>query len=301
MKKLALGLSLAALAAVSSPAFAADMDRDIGLIVSGVVDKWAGVQAIESGMPFRGVGNDTVFANGGEGRLSLPLGSNLSIQNDIKYEYNSYALEASNSNDVEGPRYSFLGAAHISWRDPSTALIGAFGGAGTAARTFVQHDLAFVGGEAQFYLDNITFYAQGGYIDFNNTTSSGTGLELTDGLFARGVLRWFLDNGSRLELEGSYLSADYFNAARFGDMEAFQVGARYDFDLNLPVAGSTPLFVAYRGTFRDNCSPSFGDTDDHTFMIGTSYSFSGDRITVDRRGATLDTPDFNYGCGSRVN
>ena len=301
MKKLALGLSMAALAAVSSPAFAADMDRDIGLIVSGVVDKWAGVQLIDSSMPFRGGGSDALFASGGEGKLSFPLGSNLSMQNDFKYEYNSYALEPSNSNDVEGPRYSFLGAAHISWRDPSSGLLGAFGGVGTAARTFVQNDLAFVGGEAQYYLDNITLYAQGGYIDFNNTTSSGLGTELTDGVFARGVFRWFLGDGSRLEFEGAYITADFANAARFGDMEAFQVGARYDFDLNLPVAGSTPLFVAYRGTFRDNCSPSLGNTDDHTFMIGTSYSFSGDRITVDRRGATLDTPDFNYGCGSRVN
>jgi hypothetical protein len=31
-------------------------------------------------------------------------------------------------------------------------------------------------------------------------------------------------------------------------------------------------------------------------MVGTSYSFSGDLITVDRQGATLDTPDFNHSC-----
>ena len=48
------------------------MDREIGLIVSGVVDKWAGVQFIDDGL-----NDDTIFASGGEGRLSLPLGSSL--------------------------------------------------------------------------------------------------------------------------------------------------------------------------------------------------------------------------------
>jgi hypothetical protein len=87
-------------------------------------------------------------------------------------------------------------------------------------------------------------------------------------------------------------------------MEAFSVKARYDFTFtNIPFFGSMPLYVAYRGTFRDSCgavsineqSRSF-DTNDHTFMIGSSYSFSGDRLTIDRQGATLDTPDFHYSC-----
>ena len=94
-------------------------------------------------------------------------------------------------------------------------------------------------------------------------------------------------------------------------MDAFSVGARYDFNLQgMPVIGDLPLFVAYRGTFRDGCGsnsrrivepsfdsiPGLGDLNDHTIMIGTSYSFSGGLIDVDRRGATLDTPDFNYNC-----
>ncbi len=78
-----------------------------------------------------------------------------------------------------------------------------------------------------------------------------------------------------------------------------RVGARYDFNLALPIAGETPLYLAYRGTFRDNCGRvqrTGLDHDDHVFMIGTSYSFSGDMLTLDRQGATLDTPNFNHGC-----
>jgi hypothetical protein len=297
MKKLAMAASLAALAAISSPASAADMDREIGLIVSGVADKWAGVQFIDVG-----VDDDIVFANGGEGRLSFPVGETLSIQNDFKYEYNEYAIESPFSNDVAGPRYSYQFAAHVSHRDPSTFLIGAFGGVGGSnirsggpGGAFTQDNL-FAGGEFQFYLNNFTLYGQAGYVETNNTF----GATLDDGFFARGVLRYFPTADSRLQVEGTYINMDYV-AQALGDVDAFIVKARYDMMVDLPLMGSTPLWVGYRGTFRDNClgfraagaAPGgVLDLDDHTFMIGTSYSFSGDMLTVDRQGATLDTPDF---------
>lgn len=268
---------------------------DQGLIVSGVVDQWAGVQFVGDS-----VNDNTTFANGGEGRLSLPLGSNLSIQNDFKYEYNSYALESAASNpDFAGPRYSYSGAAHLSWRDPSRGLFGIFGGMGSSNYgSFggtLSADAAFVGGEAQVYLDNITLYAQAGYVDYDTLDS----FPMTDGFFVRGVFRWFLENGSRLQLEGSYFDHSFSApaAAQLTNTEGeiFTVGARYDFDVDLPIAGNTPLFIGYRGTFREDCLEAF-DVDDHTIMIGTSYSFSGYRKTVDRQGATLDTPHFNHSC-----
>lgn len=293
MKKIPLAAT-AAIFAFTAHANAADFDRELGLIVSGVVDSWAGVQFIDDSLD-----DDMVFVNGGEGLLSLPLGDNLSIQSDVKYEYNTYATESFPDNDVFGPRYSFHGAVHVSWRDPSRGLFGIFGGAGTSNFGGFSTDAGFVGGEAQFYLDNITLYAQGGYVDFRPDASGGL---LDEGFFARGVFRWFMADGSRIQLEGTYLNSDY-DVAVFGDMEAFSVGARYDFTLaSLPVIGDTQLYVGYRGVFRDNCTNPTGgsgvEIDDHTIMIGTSYSFSGDRLTVDRQGATLDTPDFNHSCAN---
>ena len=292
MKKTILATS-AALIALAAPAGAADLhtERQLGLIVSGVVDQWTGVQIIDDGE-----GDDTVFTNGGEGRLSLPLGDNLSIQSDVKYEYNSNALEGPFENDVFGPRYSFQGATHFSWRDPSSFLLGVFGGAGVTAFGPPKHDVRFVGGEAQIYLDNITLYAQGGYVDFNLRPGSPIPVAplVDDGLFARGVLRWFMTTDSRIQIEGTYANLDLTSGT--GEAEIFSAGARYDFTVaGLPVIGDTPFYVAYRGTFRDNCD--FGDdVNDHTFMVGTSYSFSGDMLTVDRQGATLDTPNFDHGC-----
>jgi len=286
MKKVILAAT-AALMASAGAASAADMDREIGLIVSGVADKWMGVQFIDDG-----TNDDVLFASGGEGRLSFPVGNTLSIQNDFKYEYNENAIESPASNDVDGPRYSYQFAAHVSHRDPSTFLIGAFGGVGGAnigipAGAFTQDNL-FAGGEFQFYVNNFTLYGQAGYVETNNSLAG-----LDDGFFARGVLRYFPTADSRLQVEGTYINMDYVSGG--ADMDAFIVKARYDMTVDLPLMGSTPLWVGYRGTFRDNClagGNALRDLDDHTFMIGTSYSFSGDMLTVDRQGATLDTPDF---------
>jgi hypothetical protein len=288
MKKMLLATSVA-LFAFAGPASAADYEREMGLIVSGVVDSWAGVQFIDGGA----LGDETVVATGGEGLLSLPLGDNLSIQSDVKYEYSTLANDAILT--TAGPRYSYQGAVHLSWRDPATGLFGAFGGMGTSNFGPVgSTNHRFVGGEAQFYIDNMTFYGQGGYVEFVPGDVFTTGLD--DGYFARGVFRWFFADNSRLQLEGTYLNAD-FNLSG-NDYESFTVGGRYDFTLaGLPLIGDTALYVGYRGTFRDNCLDfgAFG-VDDHTIMVGTSYSFSGDLITVDRQGATLDTPDFNHRC-----
>ncbi len=293
MKKVALATCVAVFA-FAGAANAADLEveQELGLIVSGVSDSWAGVQFIDAGP----LGDDTVFAMGGAGRLSLPLGDNLSIQSDVKYEYSTLSNDPIGT--VNGPRYSYQGAVHLSWRDPASGLFGAFGGMGTSNFGPVgSTNHRFVGGEAQFYLDNMTFYGQGGYVEFVPGDVLPTGLD--DGYFARGVFRWFFAGNSRLQLEGTYLNAD-FNLSG-NDYESFTIGGRYDFVLaGLPLVGDTAVYIGYRGTFRDDCggSPNFGafDVDDHTVMVGSSYSFSGDLITVDRQGATLDTPDFNHSC-----
>ena len=296
MRKLVLATSVA-LAAMTAATQAADleMEQELGLIVSGVVDSWAGVQFLNRG-PFS---DETVFATGGEGLLNLPLGDNLSIQNDFKYEYNDQAND--HVWDTAGPRFSYLFAGHLSWRDPSAGLFGIFGGAGTSNTGVVgDTDIAFVGGEFQFYMDNVTLYGQAGYVDYSleNPGFIGKNLDagLDDGFFARGVVRWFVTPDSRVQFEGSYFASDF---EHHGSTDAFSLGARYDFTLGLPVIGDTALFLAWRGQWRGDCLSYKGrdfDINDQTIMIGSSYSFSGDLLTVDRRGATLDTPDFNHGC-----
>jgi hypothetical protein len=63
-----------------------------------------------------------------------------------------------------------------------------------------------------------------------------------------------------------------------GDVETVSAKARYHFVLGgLPVVGAVPLYVACRGTVRDNCFASILTSTaviDHTVMVGTSCSFS---------------------------
>lgn len=272
---------------------AADLEyeRQLGLIVSGVVDTWSGVQFIDDG-----INDDTLFMNGGEGKLSLPLTENFSIQTDIKYEYNSNAF--TDNYDLFGPRYGGQGAIHFAWRDTSSFLFGIFGGAGRSNFGSLDLDYGFVGLEGQIYLNDVTLYAQGGMFNYDPRNRETFG-QFDNGFFGRGVFRWFLDETSRIQLEGTYLTGDF--SGDFGEIDIFSVGARYDFSVaGMPVFGDLPLFVAYRGTFRDSCveQPGAGifDVHDHAFMIGLSYSFSGGIITVDRQGATLDTPYLTNAC-----
>jgi hypothetical protein len=297
MKNFILSSSVAFATMIAS-AQAADLEveREVGLIVSGVVDTWIGAQFLDRGP----LSDTTVLATGGEGLLSLPLGDNISLQNDVKYEYNTQAND--NLSNSAGPRYSFQFAGHGSWRDPSIGLLGVFGGVGGQNHGIVgSTEVAFVGGEFQYYMDTITLYGQGGFVDYSETNAFGAPYGLDDGYFGRGVLRWFMSDRSRFEVEASYFFTDF--AASDYTTDAFSVSTRYDFTLGLPIIGETSLYIAWRGTWRSDCfrdvQSSDYDLNDHTIMLGTSYSFSGDRITVDRHGATLDTPDFNHGCGRR--
>ena len=287
---LAAGLFAASLV---QPVQAADLEyeRQLGLIVSGVVDTWAGVQFIDDGS-----NDDALFMTGSEGRLSLPLAENFSIQTDFKYEYNSNAF--TDDYDLFGPRYGGQGAIHFTWRDPSSFLFGVVGGAGRSNFGALDLDYGFVGLEGQVYLNDVTLYAQGGAINYDPRNRDTSG-QFDNGYFGRAVVRWFIDDASRLQLEGTYLTADF--SGDYGEIDIFSAGARYDFSLTgFPVFGDLPLFVAYRGTFRDSCVGSreagMSDVVDHAFMIGSSYSFSGGLIAVDRQGATLDTPYFTNAC-----
>lgn len=295
-------------AASSISANAADLDRAIGLIVAGEVEKASGLQIfdIPSAGPLDG-GTEVSFWSGTSGKLSLPLGENLSIQNDFDIEYNDQAFDSGTNEG--GLRYGFLGASHLSWRNPDQALFGMFGGLGGTHYAFADGNLAqnfrFVGGEAQLYLDNITFYGQGGYIDVAETRPA-RGQRLDDGIFARGVMRWFLEPDTRLQFEGAYAALDRNGGHGGGngngngaggplDVDIFSWGARYDTRLALPIVGDSGVFIGYRGTHRNNCYQfeRGADLTDHTLMVGFSYQFGGtSMLDNDRRGATLDTPDF---------
>lgn len=287
-KAIGIGTAILALLATGNVQ-AADDENEFGLRISGATDSWYGVQYIDGG----GTGDDTVLASGQNARLSLPLAENVSLQTDVDAEWNDRAF---GNNAVSGQRWSFQGSGHVSWRDPSQGLFGIFGGVSASNHNDTgpgySTNLRFVGGEGQFYVDDLTFYAQGAFIDQEG--------ELTgDGYFARGVGRWFVGVDTRLQFEGLYSNLD-FQSNQSGDYDIYQWGARFDTVWeNTVMFGDIPLFIAYRGTYRDGClgnefaNSSDNDTSDHTVMAGFSYIWgTPSRIDNDRQGATLDAPNL---------
>jgi hypothetical protein len=89
----------------------------------------------------------------------------------------------------------------------------------------------FVGGEAQFYAGDLTFYGQGGYIDVAPARPA-VNQRLDDGFFARGVVRWFLEPDTRVQLEGGYAGLERVGGGGQGpgprDLDIYTWGARYD-------------------------------------------------------------------------
>jgi hypothetical protein len=296
----AIGLFVSA-----SSANAADFDPPQSiqeLVVSGVVESWSGY-SFYTNKDFDGDEDDLEdsFFTGKSGRLSLPLGGAWSVQMDVDAEFNTTHLFKSNDDNTTNMEYAFQGLAHFSARDPGMGLIGVFGGAGEGAADGDEYPFYVIGGEAQLYLQDFTFYVQGGYFDITSRGPSHDEDALQDAIFGRGVVRWFLDENTRLQGEVSYAdgTSDANEAGVGDDGNVIEWGVRYDTTLaGLPVIGDTNVFLGYRGAkfSNDDEDNSFVD---HTIMAGFRYAFGGNSLKeIDRVGATLDAPMIGRWVGS---
>ena len=130
----------------------------------------------------------------------------------------------------------FGAGAHVNMRNPSRGLIGLFGGLGSVDAD--QDDTANVlwgGAEGQLYINMLTLYGQIGAVDSDNSHDS---LDFSH-LFARGVLRYYVNPNWVIEGEASYTQGIIHSDA----MDAIGWGAKTKFGL-----GTSP-FVAY-----NNCA-----------------------------------------------
>ena len=295
MKKLIAAFSVAGLTALGTQsASAADFEAEQAiqnLVVSGVVESWAGY-TFYSSVDVDSEDPDDGFASGRSGRLSLPLGPNLSIQMDVDNETNTDWLVDTDAGENTGVfQYSVQMLAHLSLRDPNTGLIGAFGGAGALASDGNTYDMNFFGGEAQLYLDDLTFYVQGGVLDSEGSDGDST----KDAAFGRGVIRWFTSADTRLQGEISYVDGTFDGD---DDANIVEWAVRYDTVLALPVLGDTNLFAGYRGAKFENEDENDSYLD-HTVMVGFRMAFGGNSLKeFDRIGATLDAPNFGRWVGA---
>src|SRR5262249_52140090 len=97
--------------------------------------------------------------------------------------------------------HSYLVGGHWSWRNPQQYLFGLFGGVGDAGSNFgfteSSHRHGLIGAEAQWYWQQFTFYAQGGYDTTLGTLSEGT--DSINAWFLRGTGRYFINPNFMIE------------------------------------------------------------------------------------------------------
>lgn len=290
------------LAVCANSASAADFEAAEairGLVVSGEVETFSGFMAYGSESGDTEYTDDiTQFVSGVLGRLSLPLGDNLSVQMDGELEYSTTALADERQDDLF--QSSFLLGGHVSWRNPDSGLFGGFvsfgGGEHDNDGGSTRNDFYAAGAEAQLYLNDFTLYVQGGYIDSRAGNAGNDNNDtLRDAFFGRGVARWFMTPDSRLQAEFAYVDGDV-DRDDPSNMTIVEWGVRYDTVIpGLPILGDSNVFVGYRGAHfdKDDSSGDAAEFVDHLIMVGFTQRFGTQSIQeTDRYGATLDLPNF---------
>jgi hypothetical protein len=292
--------SAVAFVALASAAGAADMQPVLKAPPTAVDQQATGYVEVYSGWARatrENLGEDTErfngWALGGAGRGNYWVSRDVSVQVDAQAEGTSYNFPGSGGRFSS---HSYLVGGHWSWRNPQQYLFGLFGGVGDAGSSFgitessQRHGL--IGAEAQWYWNQFTLYAQGGY----DTTLGSSALSSVDSInawFIRGTGRYFINPNFLIEGTVAYANGNIdFN---FGDpSQGFQTwtwGVKGEW--RLPTAPFS-VFAKYQGseTKYGNSEPfdlSSLKVTDHRVLLGLKLHM-GDRTLqqTDRAGATLD-------------
>jgi hypothetical protein len=232
------------------------------------------------------------WALGGAARGNYWITRDVSVQVDAQAEGTSYT-ESGQSGRFS--THSYLVGGHWSWRNPQQYLFGLFAAAGDAGSDFgftnaQRHGL--IGAEAQWYWNQFTFYAQGGYDTTLGTV--GSEIESVNAWFIRGTARYFFNPNFLIEgtvmyangnIEGNDFSSVGFDTWTWGVKGEWR----------LPTAPFS-VFAKYEGSQTKYGNSDFFRSDhtsekttDQRVLLGLKLHM-GDRTLqqTDRAGATLD-------------
>jgi hypothetical protein len=233
------------------------------------------------------------WALGGAGRGNYLVSRDVSVQVDAQAEGTSYNNSGSGGHFST---HSYLVGGHWSWRNPQQSLFGLFGGVGDAggAGVFLEdasqrHGL--IGAEAQWYWQQFTLYAQGGYDTTLGTVSSD--VNSINAWFIRGTGRYFVN--PNFLLEGTVMYANGSIDLNFNDPSIRFQTLTWEVKSEWRLATAPfSMFAKYKGSeTRYDDSNDFNlfgaKTTDHRVLLGLKLHM-GDRTLqqTDRAGATLD-------------
>lgn len=202
---------------------------------------------------------------------------------------------------VDGPNEltmsSIDGALHGFYREADKFLVGGFVQLGTDSFEYngvegAYADRAYVGGEAQIFLDSLTLYGQAGMQQFEN--GYGADSVNLDGWFGMLEARYFLTPDLRIEAHAGLsslalsLAEITLNSAKVG------IGVEYKFE-NLPVS----LFATYDFTTSSfDMAPSI-TVNEHRFLVGARFALGEESLLDrDRNGASLQPVQPSYAASS---
>jgi hypothetical protein len=250
-----------------------------------VYSGWASTRATDDGFSTRFNG----WALGGAGRGNYWVSRDVSVQVDAQAEGTSYDEPRRGGNFSS---HSYLVGGHWSWRNPQQYLFGLFGGVGDAggAGFFDSQRHGVIGAEAQWYWNQFTLYAQGGY-DSTLGTIGGGGFDSVNAWFVRGTGRYFINPNFLIESTVMYANG---NVDVLGDQAGFQTwtwGVKGEWRF---ATAPFSVFAKYQGSqskYDDSeALNTFGaKVTDHRVLLGLKLHM-GDRTLqqTDRAGATLD-------------
>jgi opacity protein-like surface antigen len=231
------------------------------------------------------------WALGGAGRANYWIARDMSVQVDAQAEGTSYEFPGGGGHLST---HSYLVGGHWSWRSPQQYLFGLFAAAGDAggAGLVSSQRHALIGAEAQWYWNQFTLYAQGGY-----DTTLGTVDFFTDSVnawFIRGTGRYFLNPNFVIEGTVMYADGSIDNNSGFSsvDFQTWTWGAKAEW--RFPTAPFS-VFAKYQGSqTKYGNAGNLSDfvsakVTDNRVLLGLKLHM-GDRTLqqTDRTGATLD-------------
>jgi hypothetical protein len=252
---------------------------------------WAGTR--DSGSCVRDCDPFTLRNNGsalgGAGRANYWVTREMSVQVDAQAESTSYEFPGGGHFST----HSYLVGGHWSWRSPQQYLFGVFAAAGDAGGDGItssqRHGL--IGAEAQWYWNQFTLYAQGGYDTTLGTISEG--IDSINAWFIRGTGRYYIN--PNFLIEGTVMYANGRIDFNSGDLSegfrtwSWQAKAEWRF----PTAPFS-VYAKYQGSQTTYDSAEFLNiaslkATDHRVLFGLKLHM-GDRTLqqTDRTGATLD-------------
>lgn len=294
---------LAASTAAIGSAAAADLPAD-----PSVAEAAAEVQKVSGYVEVYGTGlqNDSYYSYdnraknpwwglGGAARVNVWLASNWSSQIDLSGDVLFPGKGTSGSSyNVSGETL----AAHLDWRDPSRGLFGVMLGlAGTNDYAGTGQDLAvFLGPEAQYYWDNFTLYAQGGWGQQIDGKYGGPGdysyYKMDNIWFAQVTGRYFFTPNTKLEGSLGYISTPIWGSVYYGhtyDSDALTYSAELEQRFS-----HSPLSLFGRVSGFSSSNYGGKGASEVAGMLGIKVQFgTGTLLDQDRHGATLKAPDFS--------